>query len=78
MDSEKEDDDWGPDDSLAGELGASTSQKDDSFNHDDLQRDKEVLIKPDSDIDLLPSNRTWSPRKDAFIFSKFISFLYVI
>jgi len=74
MDSEKED----GDDSLSKELGvssSSSSQKDDTFHQDDIQRENEVLIKPDSKVDLLQKNRKWSPRNDAFFFSKFISFL---
>ena len=77
---EANDSDWNPDDAIAKELEITDSQKNESFNqpddHVDGDVDYEVLIKPDDEsVDNLPANRKWSPRENAFFFSRLVSFL---
>lgn len=74
--------DWSPDDALIKERDISNSHKDELSHHDitdgeggDIE--DEVLIKPDEHIHELPANRKWSPRKNAFFFSKFISYFWM-
>ena len=85
MEQSKEDPEtWAPDDSIAKEKDVSSSlQKEEDGSHLDfednskelLMEEEEVLIKPESNPPPESSDRKWSPRRDAFFFSKFVSFL---
>ncbi|XP_066923803.1 ATP-binding cassette sub-family C member 4-like [Clytia hemisphaerica] len=76
---------WAPDDSIAKEKDVSSSfQKEDNNSHLDFEdnskehlMEEEVLIKPDSKPPPDPDNRKWSPRRNAFFFSKFVSFFWM-
>ena len=78
MEIEQENSDWSPDDAIAKEKSNSFSKKSD-ISDDEASRigtgEEEVFIKPERQQPNLPANRKWSPRKDAFFFSKFVSFL---
>lgn len=80
MSEKKDDENWSPNDAIAEEV--SSKQGGDVYNNDERNDDvedgveTEVLIKPDDKGKIIyPLDRKWSPRKDAFIFSKIISFL---
>lgn len=79
METEKNKPDWNPDDAIANEQKIEFSRKSRDDSIEEVSQmgsgDKEVFIKPDNLETNLPSDRKWSPRKDAFFFSKFVSFL---
>ena len=76
MEIEQENTDWNPDDAIAKEKSNSFSKRSDISDEDAYRTgEEEVFIKPDRKQSNLPANRKWSPRKDAFFFSKFVSFL---
>ena len=78
MEIEQKNSDRKPDDAIAQEKSISFSRKSD-VSEEEISRigsgEEEVFIKPDLQKPNIPANRTWSPRKDAFFFSKFVSFL---
>ena len=76
MEIEQENTDLNPDDAIAKEKSNSFSKRSDISDEETYRTgEEEVFIKPDRQQPNLPANRKWSPRKDAFFFSKFVSFL---